>query len=160
LKVWIISVGRAGRLLAEAIDAYETRARRYWALETVEIREERAGQGKTPEQVRAAESDRLLARVPPGTELIALTRGGEAWGSAKLARYLDEAAVQAKPGVAFLIGGALGISAEVLARVQRRITLSSFTLPHELARLILAEQLYRAGTIRRGEPYHKGDDLA
>jgi 23S rRNA (pseudouridine1915-N3)-methyltransferase len=64
--------------------------------------------------------------------------------------------VQASPGAAFLIGGALGIGTETLRRVDRRMRLSTFTLPHDLVRLLLAEQLYRAGTIARNEPYHKG----
>lgn len=152
----LLAVGRPGRLFAEAIAEYERRARRYWALELVEVREERAGRGKTEAQIRASESARLLERVPAGLEIVALTRQGAAWSSVDLARHLERLALEARPGVAFLIGGALGLAEESLALVQRRISLSPLTLPHELARLLLIEQLYRAGTIIRGEPYHKG----
>lgn len=156
MRVMVVAVGRPSRLFAEAIAEFERRAKRYWALEVVEIREERAGRGKAAAQVQAAESARLLERVPPGMEAVALTRGGEPWSSVQLARYLEGLALDARPGATFLIGGALGIAEEALSEVPRRISLSPLTLPHELARLLLIEQLYRAGTILRGEPYHKG----
>jgi len=96
--------------------------------------------------------------VPAGVEIVALTRKGEAWSSTRLARYLEALAVQGRAGAAFLIGGAWGLAEDLLARASHRLSLSSLTLPHELARLVLAEQLYRAGTILRGEPYHKATD--
>ncbi len=153
----MVSVGRPGRLVADAVGEYERRAGRYWSLESIEVREERAGKGKTDARVREAESRRLIERVPAGYEVVALTRDGDAWSSTRLARHLESLAVAARPGVAFLIGGALGIDDAVLARADRRLSLSPFTLPHELARLVLTEQLYRAGTIVRGEPYHKAE---
>jgi 23S rRNA (pseudouridine1915-N3)-methyltransferase len=76
--------------------------------------------------------------------------------SRALARYLEGLAVRSSPGVAFLIGGAHGLDASVLERARRELSLSTLTLPHEMARLFMVEQLYRAGTIIRGEPYHKG----
>ena len=103
-----------------------------------------------------AESGRLLSRVPDGLELIALTRGGKQMGSEELSGYLQELGVRSSAGVAFLIGGAHGLAQDILTKARRRLSLSAMTLPHEVARLVLAEQLYRAGTIARGEPYHKG----
>lgn len=100
----------------------------------------------------------MVEQVPPGFEVVALTREGVAWSSTRLARHLESLAVSARPGVAFLIGGALGIDDGVIARANLRLSLSSLTLPHDLARLVLLEQLYRAGTILRGEPYHKADE--
>jgi 23S rRNA (pseudouridine1915-N3)-methyltransferase len=155
LKLWVIAVGRPGKLLVDAIADYERRASRYWNLEVIEVREERAAKSVPLERVREAESSRLLERVPAGTRIFALTRGGAAWNSSQLAEQLQQLAVEAAPGAAFLIGGAFGLSDELLRRADRTLQLSSFTLPHELARLMLAEQLYRAGTIARGEPYHK-----
>jgi len=76
--------------------------------------------------------------------------------SPAFARWLDGFAVSGAPGVVFVIGGAFGLSDAVLRTVTRTITLSPGTLPHDLARVVLLEQLYRAGTILRGEPYHKG----
>jgi 23S rRNA (pseudouridine1915-N3)-methyltransferase len=158
LKVWVVTVGRTGPLLAPAVEEYETRASRYWPLETVEVREERAGRGLPDDRIRDAEAERLLKRVPPAAELVALTRTGDAWSSERLSRHLQNVALHGHAGVAFLIGGAVGLSAELLKHADRRMRLSTFTMPHDLARLVLLEQLYRAGTIARNEPYHKGRD--
>jgi 23S rRNA (pseudouridine1915-N3)-methyltransferase len=155
LKLTVIVVGRPGGMLAEAIRDYETRAARYWPIEFVEVR---AGRGRDADDVRAAESARLLERVPAGVELFALMRaGGDAWSSTRLARYIGEAGVRGRSGIAFMVGGAFGLSDEVIRRADRRMRLSTLTLPHDIARLVLTEQLYRAGTISKGEPYHKGD---
>jgi 23S rRNA (pseudouridine1915-N3)-methyltransferase len=97
----------------------------------------------------------MLARIPEGLEVVALTRIGKRMGSRELAGYLERHAVRSSAGVAFVIGGAFGLGEPVLEKARRRLSLSTFTLPHEMARLLLAEQLYRAGTIVRGEPYHK-----
>lgn len=155
MKVWLLVVGRAGALVAEAVAEYEKRAGRYWSLEVVEVREERAHKGLQEEQIRKAESQRLLERVPAGAELIALTRDGKTWSSNDLAQHLQQVAVQGRTGVAFCIGGALGLSSDLIQRADRTLSISPMTLTHELARLMLTEQLYRAGTIVRGEPYHK-----
>jgi 23S rRNA (pseudouridine1915-N3)-methyltransferase len=156
VKVMLLAVGRPGRLLAPAIREYETRAARYWPFEVVEVREEKAR--GTAADVRAAESDRLMAAVPEGIDVVAVTRTGKSWTSARLARYLQDLAVHSAPGAAFLIGGALGLAPGTVARARYRLSLSAFTLPHDIARLNLAEQIYRAGTITRGEPYHKGSE--
>lgn len=156
MKILLLAVGRPGRLLASAIQEYETRAARYWPFEVIEVKEEKAR--GTAEDVRAAESGRLLAAVPDGVETIALTRTGATWSSTKLAGYLQDLAVRAAPGAAFLIGGALGLAPGAIASARHRLSLSAFTLPHDIARLNLAEQIYRAGTIVRGEPYHKGTE--
>lgn len=156
MRIQLIVVGRAGRLLADAIAEYETRAGRYWNLEVIEVKEERATRGVPESRVRAAEGERILQRAADGLELWALTRKGEPCSSARLAKQLAEATVAGRPGVTFAIGGALGLSEPVLRSATHRLRLTDFTLPHDLARLVLAEQLYRAGTIARGEPYHKG----
>ncbi|NJD08951.1 MAG: 23S rRNA (pseudouridine(1915)-N(3))-methyltransferase RlmH [Gemmatimonadetes bacterium] len=158
MRIQVIAVGRAGSLLGEATADYEARAGRYWNLEIIEVKGERAGRGASAARVRAAEGDRILQRVGPGLELWALTRNGEGLSSAALAKQLAAAAAAGRPGVAFAIGGAVGLSDSVLRAARRQVRLSDFTLPHELARLVLAEQLYRAGTIARGEPYHKGSE--
>jgi 23S rRNA (pseudouridine1915-N3)-methyltransferase len=155
LKVVLLTVGKPGALLRDAIHEYEQRAARYWPLETIEVKEAKAGRNTPEEQVRELESERLLERVPSGTEMIALTRTGSSWDSERLAQHLKRRALESHPGVSFLIGGALGLSRTLLQRATHQMSLSACTLPHELARLMLAEQLYRAGTIARGEPYHK-----
>jgi 23S rRNA (pseudouridine1915-N3)-methyltransferase len=155
LKLWLITVGKTGSMLQPVVAEFEARARRYWQLEIIEVKEERSGHGVSKDDVRLAEAERLLKRVPAEVELVALTRRGDAWGSDRFAALLQRAAVQAHPGFAFVIGGAYGLSDDLLRQAHRRMRLSAFTLPHDLARLVLVEQLYRAGTIARGEPYHK-----
>lgn len=139
--------------LAAAIRDYEARAARYWPLEVVEVREE-PGRGVPGDQVMRKEGTRLLERLPAGARLVLCDPGGEAFSSEGFATFL-QAQREAAIDVAFVIGGAHGIGDVVRGRAHRRLALAPWTLPHELARLVLAEQLYRAGTIGRGEPYHK-----
>ncbi|HVH13795.1 MAG TPA: 23S rRNA (pseudouridine(1915)-N(3))-methyltransferase RlmH [Longimicrobium sp.] len=156
MKIAVVAIGKAKGAVGEAIGEYEARARRYFAFESHELKEEPyRGRGDAP-RVRDEEGKRLLARVPTGAELIALHETGRAWDSHRLAAYLAELQVRASPGAAFVLGGAYGLSDEILARAGQTLSLGAMTLPHELARLVLTEQLYRAGTINRGEPYHKG----
>lgn len=152
MRMRILCVGRPGRLLARPIAEYEGRAGRYFDLEVVELK---AGRG-SPDQAREDESGALVARLPERCRSFALTRGGDVLGSRELADELRDVATYGPGSVAWLIGGAFGLSPAALAAVDRRVSLSGFTLPHEFARLVLAEQIYRAGTLLRGEPYHKG----
>jgi 23S rRNA (pseudouridine1915-N3)-methyltransferase len=159
VKLTVIAVGRVRGPLREVVAGYERRAGRYWKLDVLETDAGTKGGRSDPEQVRSAEEARLLGRLPEGAEIVALTRAGEAMDSVALARYLEGLALHGSPGAAFVIGGAFGLGPGVLAAAHRQVALSALTLPHELARLVLAEQLYRAGTILRGEPYHKGAPL-
>ncbi|HEX2201688.1 MAG TPA: 23S rRNA (pseudouridine(1915)-N(3))-methyltransferase RlmH [Longimicrobium sp.] len=156
MRVMTLAVGRARGPVAEAVEEYERRAARYFSFEAVEVKEEAFRKAGDAGRVRDEEGKRLLARVPPGVEIVALHETGRPWTSHRLSEYLQELAVRGSPGAAFVIGGAYGLSDEILSRARHQLSLSAFTLPHELARLVLAEQLYRAGTIARGEPYHKG----
>jgi 23S rRNA (pseudouridine1915-N3)-methyltransferase len=156
MKVTVVAVGTPSRLLESAIREFEERAERYWKLETVTVDPEKASKNRPVKDVMAAEADRIRAAIADGTEVLALTRKGKGFTSEGLGRYLERLAVRGAAGVTFVIGGAYGLDPGFLARADRRITLSTMTLPHDVARLVLAEQLYRAGTIVRGEPYHKG----
>jgi 23S rRNA (pseudouridine1915-N3)-methyltransferase len=157
MKLMIVSVGTPKMPgLAEAIRGYESRISHYFKFESAEVRQQRIGPGSDTSAIVEHESRALLDRVPPGLELVAVDERGVTWSSEQLAEYLGELALGAEPGVAFLIGGPLGLSDELRRGVRRLLALSSLTLPHEMARLLLAEQIYRAGTILRGEPYHKG----
>lgn len=154
MRVSVLVVGKPRQGgLAEAISDYETRAARYWPLEVHEVREE-SSRSRSVEQVKTIEAERLLARAQGGVRVIACDPGGDALTSAQFASLLEMSRDTATD-VAFAIGGAHGLGDAVLARATRRLSLAPWTLPHELARLVLAEQLYRAGTIMRGEPYHK-----
>jgi 23S rRNA (pseudouridine1915-N3)-methyltransferase len=139
--------------LAAAIRDYEARAGRYWPLEFKEVREE-SGRSLTPEQVCTREGERLAAALPNAPYVVACELGGQTMTSEEFAQWLQRRREQAKD-VAFLIGGAHGLGEAAQKVASTRLSLAPWTLPHELARLVLAEQLYRAGTIVRGEPYHK-----
>lgn len=155
MKVTLISVGRPARLLQPAIREFEERAGRYWKLETIEVGPQKASKNRPVAEIMAAEAEAIRGAAPEGGDLVALTRTGSSWSSRDLARYLNQLAVTGSPGATFVIGGAYGLDGRLLRDAQHRLTLSAMTLPHDMARLVLAEQLYRAGTIVRGEPYHK-----
>ena len=155
MKFRVVAVGKPrAQNLAAAIQDYETRAARYWPVEFREVREE-AARGATPELVRQREGERLLAAAGVNALLVACDAEGEARTSAELAAWMHSERERATRDVAFLIGGAYGLSSDVRNSAGQKLSLSRLTFPHELARLMLAEQLYRAGTIVRGEPYHK-----
>lgn len=154
MRVSLVVIGRPRQAgLADAIRDYETRAARYWPLDVIEVKEE-PGRGLAPDLVREREGERLLERVAADAQLVICDPGGTVMDSAQFAQWLQEQRDRAR-SVAFIIGGAHGLGAVVRQRASRRLSLAPWTLPHELARLVLAEQLYRAGTIMRGEPYHK-----
>lgn len=155
MRVMVLAVGPPGGPgLAEPVRRYEERAGRYFDLEVAEVRA--APGGLSDEEGRRREGEALLERLPDGLESFALTRRGKGLGSEGLARHLERLATYGRPGAVFLVGGARGLDERVLATADHRLSLSPMTLPHGLARLVLAEQLYRAGTIARGEPYHRG----
>ena len=154
MRVSLLTVGRPRQgAIAQAIDEYETRAARYWTFEAVEVKEESA-RNTTPTQVKHREAERLLSRIAADTQVVACDPGGDTMTSEAFATWLGAYRDRAQD-VAFIVGGAYGLGDAVRTRANKCIALAPFTLPHELARLVLVEQLYRAGTINRGEPYHK-----
>jgi 23S rRNA (pseudouridine1915-N3)-methyltransferase len=154
VKVLVVSVGKPRNAgLAAAIGEYEARAARYWPLGHVEVREEPA-KSAGADLVREREGERLTAKLPPAAVVACCDPGGKRLDSAAFAAWL-QGHREGGRDVAFVIGGAFGLAPALLKRAALRLELAPWTLPHELARLVLAEQLYRAGTIVRREPYHK-----
>lgn len=139
--------------LAGAIRDYEERAARYWPLEVREVRQESAADVSAI-RARDAEAKRLLASISPAAQVVACDVSGRTYTSERFAEWLQSARERAVD-VAFVIGGAFGLGDAVKERASSSLALAPWTLPHEVARLVLAEQLYRAGTIVRREPYHK-----
>lgn len=154
MRVAILAVGTPGAPLADPIRTYGERAARYFDLETIEVP---PAPGSLPrDRAMREEAEALRARLPDGLESFGLTRTGKGLTSSGLARYLGELRSYGRPGAAFVLGGPHGLAPELLEAMDRRLSLSPMTLPHQMARLVLLEQLYRAGTILRGEPYHRG----
>ena len=154
MRLVVAVVGKARHpALGDAIRDYEQRAARYWPLDVHEVREERAS-GIPVEKVMQREGERLAERIPDSAQRVACEAGGKSLTSEQFADFLRNARDQDRD-VAFLIGGAYGLSPSVASASSMKLSLAPWTLPHEIARLVLAEQIYRAGTIVRGEPYHK-----
>jgi 23S rRNA (pseudouridine1915-N3)-methyltransferase len=154
MRLVVAVVGKARNVaLGEAIRDYEKRAARYWPLDVHEVREERAA-GIATDKVKEREGERLAERIPARAQTVACEPGGKSLTSEQFAEFLRTARDQDRD-VAFLIGGAFGLSPTVAQSSSMKLSLAPWTLPHEIARLVLAEQIYRAGTIVRGEPYHK-----
>jgi len=151
LKLRLVSFGkdRSG-LFAPGVEEYAERLRHVTKVELLELPESRA----SGEKAKADEAKALFAKLGPREVLVALDETGRALGSVELARWLEQRMTEGKD-VAFAIGGDEGLDASVRAKAALVLSLSAMTLPHRLARLVLAEQLYRAFTIIRREPYHK-----
>jgi 23S rRNA (pseudouridine1915-N3)-methyltransferase len=156
VRVIIAAVGRPkDRALAAAIHDYEARAGHYWPIEVVEVKGERGdGDPASVLTVRSREAARLTRRIGTVGTLVACDATGTTFTSEQFAEWL-QAEREGARDVAFAIGGAFGLADEIRDAATMTLSMASWTLPHELARLVLAEQLYRAGTIVRREPYHK-----
>jgi 23S rRNA (pseudouridine1915-N3)-methyltransferase len=152
MEISILAVGKLRSYYREACDEYARRLRRYARIEEREVRE---GRGNTPAEIERDESRRLIQHLPGRAIVVSLTREGKGWSSDDLARHLDRW-MQASRPVGFIIGGSTGLGPDLVARSDYRWSLGPLTLPHELARVVAYEQVYRGFTILRGEPYHKG----
>ena len=151
----LVAVGKLRPYYREACDDYLRRLSRYGPVVEREIRE--AGRAATPALRVKEESARLAAALPGRGSVVLLDRAGSPWSSEELARRLDRWRLDAAP-VALVIGGAFGVDAALSRGAAFRWSLGALTLPHELARVVVLEQWYRAWTILRGEPYHKGGE--
>lgn len=144
MKIAIIAVGRVKeRGLRDAIDEYEKRIRRYAKLEEIELEDGSAS------EVEA----RFRKAIPARARVVALEVDGQRMTSERFARYVEQCEIGAVPALAFLIGGSYGLPKAVSDAADLKLSLSDMILPHRLARLFLAEQIYRAFTILRNEPY-------
>lgn len=153
-RATLVAVGAVKGWADEGCRDYLKRLRRYFPVEVVEVSEEDLNR-RTPEEVLAAEAGRLLKKIPAGAYVIALDREkGEPFSSEKLARRLNSLGLSGRSHVAFVLGGPLGLSPEMLARADALVSFGPVTLPHALARVVLLEQVYRAAKINRGEKYH------
>jgi 23S rRNA (pseudouridine1915-N3)-methyltransferase len=153
-RATIIAAGTLKGWADEGCQDYLRRLRRYFPVEVVEVPEEDLNR-RAPEEVLAAEARRLLKKIPAGAYVIALDRErGESLSSEKLARRLDSLGLSGRSHVAFILGGPLGLSPELIREANALVSFGSITLPHALARVVLLEQLYRAAKINRGEKYH------
>jgi 23S rRNA (pseudouridine1915-N3)-methyltransferase len=153
VEIALLAVGKLRPSLREACDDYLRRLSRYVRVREVEVRE--AARAPTLAAQRRQEASRLRERAPAGADIVVLAREGRSLTSDALARQMERWQLAGRPLV-LLLGGSRGLDPELMAEAEMRWSLGPLTLPHELARLVVLEQVYRAFTILRGEPYHKG----
>jgi 23S rRNA (pseudouridine1915-N3)-methyltransferase len=152
VRLVVICVGKIRPPFADDIAHYERLLGRLARLEVAELPEAGADPARAREAL-ASEGRAILKRVPDGSYVCAADRGGEALSSEELAELVEERRM-ARTDLCFIVGGPLGLDRSVLERAQRSIALGRITLPHQLARVVLMEQLFRAHKILAGEPYH------
>ncbi|MCM3694007.1 MULTISPECIES: 23S rRNA (pseudouridine(1915)-N(3))-methyltransferase RlmH [Bacillaceae] len=159
MNISIVSVGKLKeKYLKMGIDEYLKRLNSYAKVEVIEVADEKAPEELSELemiQVKQKEGERILAKISQDTYVIALAINGKMQSSEELADTLDKLATYGKSKIAFVIGGSLGLSEEVLKRANEKLSFSKMTFPHQLMKLILVEQIYRAFRINRNEPYHK-----
>jgi len=159
MKITIIAVGKIKeKYLKDGIAEYGKRLSRFCDLQIVEADDEQAPEGLSAageEQVKRREAERVLKRVKDGSLLVVLDVKGEKLDSQGFASKMQAFFVSGMSHITFVIGGSLGLDNELVKMARLRLSLSDMTFPHQLTRLILLEQLYRAFKIINGETYHK-----
>ena len=151
--VWVGS--NADVEFAAAIDRYFNRIKHFFPIEIAEIAPQRGRQSESDVAIMRAESARLLAALPDRGHVAVLDERGAAMDSLKFAKWLERLTIEQPHGVSFVVGGDVGLAETVRQRADTLLSLSAMTLPHQLARVVLVEQIYRACTLMRNIPYHK-----
>lgn len=159
MNISIICIGKLKeRYWQEAVSEYSKRLKNYCKLKIVELKETKlslnAGTAET-EAVRISEGKEILSRLGENTFVIVLEIKGERMDSEKFAKKIERLGNDGKSDISFVIGGSLGLSREVSARADYRLSFSDMTFPHQMMRVILLEQIYRCFKINKNEPYHK-----
>lgn len=154
MRITLVCVGRLKeRYWQEAATEYLKRLQPYARVDIVEVQDRDVTADE--ERALAAEAASIARALPRGATVVILELGGTARSSEALAEWMEGLGTAGKSHIAFVVGGAAGLAADVRARADERMSLSPMTLPHQLARVVLLEQLYRAFRIIRGEPYHR-----
>ena len=146
------------KYLKMGIDEYAKRLSSYAKIDFVEVPDEKAPESLSDadmEIVKRKEGERILAKIPDGTHVVALALDGKMKSSEELAEGLEKLATYGQSKVAFVIGGSLGLHEDVLKRANEKLCFGRMTLPHQLMKLVLVEQIYRSFRIMKNEPYHK-----
>jgi 23S rRNA (pseudouridine1915-N3)-methyltransferase len=159
VNISIVTIGKLKeKYLKQGIDEYLKRLSIYAKVDVIELPDEKAPENLSETEmmmVKEKEGERILGKINDDTHVIALAIEGKMKSSEQLAKDLDQLATYGKSKIAFVIGGSLGLSNAVMKRANDTLSFSKMTFPHQLMRLILVEQIYRAYRINRGEPYHK-----
>jgi len=155
MKITLLTVGKTDvKWVREGLDLYVSRLTHYVPFQLREIPELKNAAALGREQVKAREGDLVLKALRPSDEVVLLDEGGREFRSLEFASWLEERLSRGSRDIVFVVGGAYGFSPEVYARADAKLSLSKMTFSHQMVRTIFAEQLYRAFTIMKGEPYH------
>jgi 23S rRNA (pseudouridine1915-N3)-methyltransferase len=155
----IICVGRIKeKYWNDAIAEYSKRLSRYCRMNIIEVADEKTPDNAPPaieEQIKKKEGDRILQNIDQGAHICVLAINGKKYSSEGFSEQIEKLGVQGVNHIQFIIGGSLGLHESVLSKADSRISFSDMTFPHQMMRVILLEQIYRAYRIMKGEPYHK-----
>lgn len=155
MKITLLTVGKTDRdWVRQGLDIYVSRLRHYIPFILNEIPELKNVSALTKEQIKAREGELILKNVRPTDDLILLDEHGKEYSSTELSRVIQDKISYVGKDIVFVIGGAYGFSDAVYQRANSKLSLSKMTFSHQMVRAIFAEQLYRAFTIIKGEPYH------
>jgi len=141
--------------LVSVIDRYLNRIKHFYPIEVREVLGERGRQAVQRGSIMRAQSARLMEAIPKAGYIVVLDERGRAMDSLKFAKWLERLTMDQPHGVTFVLGGDVGLAEAVRERADLLLSLSEMTLPHQLARVVLLEQIYRACTLMRNIPYHK-----
>lgn len=159
MNITVISVGKVReKYLKLGIDEFTKRLQPYCKLTFFEVPDEQAPENLSEKDllvIKNKEGDKILAKIKPEQYVIALDVKGVNWSSEQFASEMERLSLHGKSRIAFVIGGSNGLSEAVLQRANQKLSFSKMTFPHQLMKVILLEQVYRAFKIWRGEPYHK-----
>ncbi len=159
MKITILAVGKVKeKYFTGAIQEYSKRLSRYCKLEIIEVADEKTpdkASEKEEEQIRQKEAERLQKYIREDAHVIALAIEGKQTTSEGFADKINNLGLQGKSHIIFVIGGSIGLAPEILNRADEKLSFSQMTFPHQLMRVVLLEQVYRAYRIINGEPYHK-----
>ena len=159
MNITIICVGKIKeKFYTMAVDEYVKRLSRYCQLKIIELKDEKTPDGASEnvvEGIKDKEGSRILEAIKDNSYVIALAIEGKQLDSVELSKKMDQLMIEGNSNVVFIIGGSLGLSKQVLARADYKLSFSKMTFPHQLMRVILLEQVYRAFRISNNEPYHK-----
>jgi 23S rRNA (pseudouridine1915-N3)-methyltransferase len=157
MKLRLIWIGsNSDGEFAAAIDRYVNRIKHFFPIEIVELAPgERGRQSQTEVAMMRGQSARLLAAIPERGYTVVLDERGSMFDSVKFARWLERLTIDSPHGIHFVLGGDVGLDDSVRRRADKVVSLSPMTLPHQLARVMLLEQIYRACTLMRNIAYHK-----
>ena len=159
MRINIVCVGKIKeKYLKLGIDEFKKRLSKYCKLEIIELEDEKAPENLSDKEmlmIKEKEGKKILSKIKDNSYVIALAIDGKNLSSEELAETINKLGVRCISNITFVIGGSLGLSDEVLSRADYKLSFSKMTFPHQLMRLILLEQVYRAYRINNGEPYHK-----